>query len=133
MNILNNKGFNQLERSLDTATLRQRVIADNVANVDTPYFKRSEVRFEEFLGQELAVNSFEGYRTDPRHFRFGRPAQMEPQILKDNKSMINNNLNNVDIDSEMSLLAKNQLRYNVMIQQVSSEIKKTRTAIQGRG
>jgi flagellar basal-body rod protein FlgB len=133
MNILDKKGFNQLERSLDAATLRQRVIADNVANVDTPYFKRSEVRFEELLEQQLTSHSIEGYRTDPKHFRIGRPAQIEPQILKDNQSTINNNLNNVDIDSEMSLLAKNQLRYNVMALQVSSEIKKARTAIQGRG
>ncbi|NHN28389.1 flagellar basal body rod protein FlgB [Paenibacillus agricola] len=132
MNILNKQGFNQLERSLDASTLRQRVIADNVANVDTPYFKRSEVQFEELLGKQLTTNSIEGYRTDPRHFKFGRPSQIEPQITKDNLSTINNNSNNVDIDSEMSLLAKNQLRYNVMIQQVSSEIKKARMAIQGR-
>jgi flagellar basal-body rod protein FlgB len=133
MNILNKTGFNQLERSLDAATLRQRVIADNVANADTPYFKRSEVKFEELLQQELNGSSIEGFRTDARHFYIGRPAQIEPQVLKDNQSTINNNLNNVDIDSEMSLMAKNQLRYNVMVSQVSSEIKKARTAIQGRG
>ncbi|SFL46450.1 flagellar basal-body rod protein FlgB [Paenibacillus sp. 1_12] len=133
MDILNKTGFNQMERSLDAATLRQRVIADNVANADTPYFKKSEVRFEELLQQELNVSSIEGYRTDPKHFHIGRPARAEAQIVKDKQSTINNNLNNVDIDSEMSLMAKNQLRYNVMVQQVSNEIKKARTAIQGRG
>jgi flagellar basal-body rod protein FlgB len=134
MNILNKPAFNQLERSLDASTLRQRVIADNVANVDTPYFKRSEVRFEELLQQEMNGTSFEGYRTDPRHFYIGRPitSSVQPQIVRDNQSTVNNNLNNVDIDSEMSLMAKNQLRYNVMVQQVSSEIKKARTAIAGR-
>jgi flagellar basal-body rod protein FlgB len=133
MNILNKAGFNQLEQSLNAASLRQRVIADNIANVDTPYFKRSEVRFEELLQQELNGSSIEGYRTDPRHFYIGRPTGTpQPQIVRDNQSTINNNLNNVDIDSEMSLMAKNQLRYNVMVQQVSSEIKKARTAIEGR-
>ncbi|MDF2964052.1 MAG: flagellar biosynthesis protein FlgB, partial [Paenibacillus sp.] len=124
MDILNKPAFNQLQRSLNASTLRQRVIADNIANVDTPYFKRSEVRFEELLQNEINGSSLQGFRTDPRHFVIGRPSQPEPQIIKDNQSAINNNLNNVDMDYEMSLMAKNQLRYNVMIQQVNSEIKK---------
>ncbi|GAA4871528.1 flagellar basal body rod protein FlgB [Paenibacillus vulneris] len=133
MNILNKPSFNQLERTLDAASMRQRVIADNVANVDTPLFKRSDVRFEELLQNELnGTSPLQGYRTDPRHFYIGRAAVPEPQIVRDNSSAINNNLNNVDVDYEMSLLAKNQLRYNVMIQEVSSEIKKARTAIGGR-
>jgi flagellar basal-body rod protein FlgB len=45
---------------------------------------------------------------------------------------MNNSLNNVDIDTEMSLLAKNQLRYNVMIQQANHELKQFRTALEGR-
>ncbi|GLI07075.1 flagellar basal body rod protein FlgB [Paenibacillus tyrfis] len=132
MNILNKPSFQTLERALDAAALRQKVIADNVANVDTPFFKRSEVRFEELLQQEMNGAGIEGYRTDPRHFYIGRPAKPEPQIVRDNQSMINNNLNNVDIDYEMALMAKNQLRYNVMVQQVSGDIKKIRTAIGGR-
>lgn len=40
MMILNKPGFQMMERSLDAATLRQRVIADNIANVDTPFFSR---------------------------------------------------------------------------------------------
>ncbi|GCL71355.1 flagellar basal body rod protein FlgB [Paenibacillus sp. JMULE4] len=129
MNILSKPSFRLLEQSLNAATLRQKVIADNVANVDTPYFKRSEVRFEEFLQQELNGGELQGYRTDPRHFYIGRSSDPRPQIVRDNQSMINNNLNNVDIDYEMALMAKNQLRYNTMVQQVSSEINKVRTAI----
>jgi len=45
---------------------------------------------------------------------------------------MNNNGNNVDIDREMSLLAKNQLVYNLYIQQVNHDIKMMRTAIEGR-
>ncbi|UUZ85920.1 flagellar basal body rod protein FlgB [Paenibacillus sp. P26] len=132
MNILSKPGFQLMERSLDAATLRQKVIADNIANVDTPYFKRSEVKFEELLQQEMNGKSLVGYRTDPRHFYIGKPAQPGPQIVQDNQSMVNNNLNNVDMDYEMSLMAKNQLRYNVLIQEVSNQIKQARTAIGGR-
>ncbi|TDF98357.1 flagellar basal body rod protein FlgB [Paenibacillus piri] len=132
MDILNKPAFHQMERSLNAASTRQRVIADNIANADTPYFKRSEVRFEELLQNEMNGSSIQGFRTDPRHFVIGRPSQPDPQIVKENLSTINNNLNNVDMDYEMSLMAKNQLRYNVLAQQVGSEIRKVRTAIDGR-
>jgi flagellar basal-body rod protein FlgB len=45
---------------------------------------------------------------------------------------MNNNSNNVDIDREMALLAKNQLSYNLYIQQMNHDVKMMRTAIEGR-
>jgi len=135
MNLLSKPSFNLLEQSLNAATLRQRVIANNIANVDTPNFKRSEVRFEELLKQKLDdLPPLVGYRTDPRHFHiFGRNGMTgQPQIVKDESTAMNNNQNNVDIDYEMALLAKNELRYNTMIQQVNNDLKKLRVVIEGR-
>lgn len=132
---VNGNGFRLLERTLDAANLRQSVIANNIANVDTPKFKRSEVRFEELLQQSMGNSypSIEGRRTDPRHMYIGRRGEnVEAQIVVDQHSVMNNNLNNVDIDSEMALLAKNQLRYNTVVQQVSHEIKMVRTALEAR-
>jgi flagellar basal-body rod protein FlgB len=121
-----------MERTIDASTFRQKVISNNVANVDTPYFKRSDVQFEDLLQQELQTQTIEGYRTDSRHIPIGqKTSSVEPQILTDEKSLMNNNYNNVDIDYEMSLLAKNQLRYNVLIQQVNHDFKLYRTAING--
>lgn len=133
MFLLNNSGFRTLERSLDAASLRQKVTANNIANVDTPYFKRSDVLFEDLLQQETDRFAIEGKRTDARHFPISsRGPGVSPQIVTDERSVMNNNLNNVDIDSEMSLLAKNQLRYNVLVQQANNQIKNLRTAIEGR-
>ncbi|WP_426447110.1 flagellar basal body rod protein FlgB [Paenibacillus sp. S-38] len=134
MNILNKPGFNLLERSLDAAALRQKVIADNVANVDTPNFKRSDVRFEELLQQEMNGGGLVGKRTDAKHIPINQTSTTAgtPQVVQDTETFMNNNQNNVDIDYEMALMAKNQLRYNVMVQQVNGEIKKLRTAIGGR-
>lgn len=121
-----------MERTLDAATFRQKVIANNVANVDTPYFKRSDVLFEELLQKELTKTSIQGRRTDPRHIPIGRStAPLAPEVATDVNTMMNNNLNNVDIDYEMSLMAKNQLRYNVLIGQVSHDLKNYRTALNG--
>ncbi|MCZ8520061.1 MULTISPECIES: flagellar basal body rod protein FlgB [Paenibacillus] len=130
MNIMNKSGFNLLERSLDAAALRQKVIADNVANVDTPNFKRSDVRFEELLDQEMnGGGTLVGKRTDAKHIEIGRSSLGTPQTVQDSQTIMNNNGNNVDIDYEMALMAKNQLRYNVMVQQVNSEFKKMRAAL----
>lgn len=132
---LNQSTFNVLERSLDATSLRQSVIANNIANVDTPYFKKSEVRFEELLQKELQASSstFAGYRTNPRHFPIGQNTlSSQPVIQVDEHSKMNNNMNNVDIDYEMTLMAKNQLKYNTLVQQINQEFRLMRTAIDGR-
>lgn len=133
MNILQSASFNRLERTLDAAVLRQTVSANNVANVDTPDFKRSDVVFEELLSQQMNSKTLTGKRTQPKHIPIGGVSSpVEAQIVQDTSSVMNNNLNNVDIDAEMSLLAKNQLRYNVVAQQVTHDIRNLRTAIGGK-
>jgi len=131
MQLWNNASIKLMEQTLDAATFRQKVIANNVANADTPYFKRSNVVFEELLAKELTKKSIQGYRTDPRHIPIGSAAQIEPQAVTDESTIMNNNLNNVDIDYEMALMAKNQLRYNVVVQQLGHELKMYRTALNG--
>lgn len=135
MSLLGLPNIAQLEQGLDAAVLRHKVIANNVANVDTPYFKRSDVRFEELLQQQLRPqSSIRGYRTDPRHFHIGhnRTSAVSPEIVESSGVAMNNNMNNVDIDYEMALHAFNQLRYNVMIQETNNEFRRTRIALDGR-
>jgi flagellar basal-body rod protein FlgB len=125
--------FQLLEKSLDASTMRQRTISNNIANVDTPYFKRSVVSFESLLQEKMgSLPVLQGYRTDARHFSFGNNVQqIIPQISVDEASIMNNNLNSVDMDTEMSLMAKNQLAYSTEIQQVNHEFKILRSAITG--
>lgn len=95
-----------LARCFDSQT---KVVANNVANVDTPYFKRSDVLFEELLQGEMnsSTPSIEGYRTNPKHFFIGKSTNLpNSEIKTDESTAINNNLNNVDMDYEMSLMAK---------------------------
>ncbi|NIK68822.1 flagellar basal body rod protein FlgB [Paenibacillus sp. BK033] len=135
MNLLNGTSFGRLEGALKASELRQGVIANNIANVDTPNFKRSEVLFEELLSQEMGGQAgLQGKRTNERHIPIGRTSGIVPsaQIQTDNLSEMNNNQNNVDIDREMSLLAKNQLSYNFYIQQINHDVKMMKTAIEGR-
>lgn len=127
------KAIDRLTHALDASVLRQSVIANNLANIDVPNFKRSEVRFEALLRRELEghKSTFAGRRTDPRHLFIGASPQkpVRAEVIVDRRTSMNNNNNNVDIDYEMALMAQNQLYYNTLIQQVNHEIRMTRTAI----
>lgn len=136
MDLLSGVSFQRLHGALQAASLRHQVLANNIANVDVPEFKRSDVVFEELLAQSMGAGS--GGRlalktTDPRHISsggsFGVPA---PKIVTEESTAIGNNRNNVDIDKEMSMLAENQLRYNLFVQQLNHQIKLLRTGIMGR-
>ena len=135
MKLLGGVGFQRLENAIDAANLRQEVISNNIANVDTPYFKRSNVSFESLLQEQMNGDTpdLQGKRTDYRHFFIGPKNQIpSAKVESDQSTSMNNNLNNVDIDSEMSSLAENQLRYNSYIEQVNYQIKMKRLAVEGR-
>ncbi|MGG1311197.1 flagellar basal body rod protein FlgB [Cohnella laeviribosi] len=138
MDLLGGVSFQRLEGAVKAASLRQQVLANNIANVDTPHFKRSDVVFEELLAREMGTSSsaaqgVSGIRTDPRHIPIGSSGTVpSAQVVTDNSTVITNSLNNVDIDKEMAMLAENQLRYNLFVQQISHEISMYRTAIKGQ-
>jgi len=136
MDLLNGVTFQRLEGAIRAASMRQQVLANNIANVDTPYFKRSDVQFENLLAEAMGASGGTGLAikaTDPRHFSNGASLPVPAAIVAtEDSTAMNNNRNNVDIDREMSLLAENQLRYNLYIQQVNHEIKMMKLGIEGR-
>lgn len=133
MRIFNQSSFKILENALDAATLRQQVISNNVANVDTPHFKRSEVRFEELLKQEIQSRTMEGYRTHERHIEINAPGtqSIKPKVVQDHSTQQNNNRNNVDIDFEMARLAQNQLVHQALVDRMNGRFSSLRTVIGG--
>lgn len=138
MILLNGASFHRMEAAVYAAEQRQRVISNNVANAETPHFKRSEVLFEQLLEQSMGGSRqkrLAGRSSDARHMPVGSSASGLPaaRVISNEMTTMNNNKNNVDIDREMSLLAKNQLNYNFYIQQINHELKMMRTAIEGRG
>lgn len=137
MELLNSPTFKRLEKAISAAELRQQALSNNLANVDTPFFKRSDVLFESLLEQSLGNNNqpqLDLRRTDSRHMRLGNQSfdVAQPKIVTDESSVMNNNLNNVDVDREMSQLALNQLRYYAFIQQATHNVKMMRIGIEGR-
>ncbi len=137
MNLLNGASFRRMEGAVQAAEMRQRVISNNLANAETPHFKRSEVVFEDLLEQSMGAGSakrLSGSLTNERHIPIGRGTATVPlpQLITDETTAMNNNESNVDIDREMSLLAKNQLSYNLYVQQINHDFRMIRTGIEGR-
>ena len=113
--------------------MRSKSISDNIANVDTPGYQRSAVRFEEDLKAALDKKGVQGYRTHPEHFRIGRP-QIEdvkpvPYILRDDT--LASGKNNVNIDQEMAELAKNQIRFEYAARLMQRGFNGLKSAIRG--
>lgn len=115
------------ESMLDVLSLKNRVIANNIANVDTPQYKAQSVVFQEELRRQLGKDnrSIPLKRTHPKHLPTSSAFAGVPyKIMESTDTVFNNNLNNVDIDAEMAELAKNQLAYNVIVDRVSGHYRK---------
>ena len=114
-----------LHRTMDVELLRQNVIAHNIANSDTPNFKRSTVSFESELGRALAGENapqFAAHRTHSAHvpFRSVRTYQdVRPVRQVDYATTAKNNGNNVDIEAESSNLLRSRLAYSLYTNSVS--------------
>jgi flagellar basal-body rod protein FlgB len=110
-------GLGLLTQVLDTASLRHRVIAQNVSNVNTPGYRRLAVAFEDELAQALASPG-------------GGPAVRPHVVVADGPERVDGNT--VDIDREMNDLAKNALLYEAAATILTSRVAQYRSAIAGR-
>jgi len=113
--------------------MRQKSISDNIANVDTPGYKRSEVAFEEDLKAALDKRGLFGYRTHPKHMRVGKPKldEVKPVPFIPEDDSLASGKNNVDIDHEMAELAKNQIRFSYAARLMELSFSRLKSAIRG--
>jgi flagellar basal-body rod protein FlgB len=102
-----------IEQFMNLVSARQKLVASNIANADTPGYQTKDVDFENELQSQMLG---------------AKPNVIEVSGLK-NK----NDGNNVDVDREARLLAENALRFSVASNLAHSEISTIRTAIQEGG
>ncbi len=129
MFINNNFGrtVDMLHRTMDVSLLRRSVIADNIANADTPNFKRSTINFESQLKRAFESQKREtipALMTDSRHMPFYKPVDFRsigPKRVLDYLTSSKNNGNNVDVEEEMMQSMQNQLNYQLMTLSVSNQ------------
>ena len=132
------KTLDILHRTMDVSVLRQNVIADNIANGDTPNFKRSVVNFESrlkaALQSETAPQPLQARVTRERHIAFSRPVDyrsVQPQRRLDYLTTTDNNGNNVDIEVESMDLLNNQLLYTLMANSVNQQFQRVNMVVRG--
>lgn len=121
------KNLDILQRTMDVSMLRHQVTANNIANADTPNFKRSQVNFEAELKRALDSENTSkpsAYLTHEKHIPFERVQNyrdVRPRRVLDYLSQADNNGNNVNMEEESMLLLQNQLRYSLLTQVVSNQ------------
>lgn len=119
-----------LKQALHACALRQEAIAHNIANVNTPGYRRIDVSFEEFLriAQQAPLRT-----TDPRHVALPPARMAKPQAAPDEDAPMRPDGNTVDIDYEMAQLAENQIRFQALSQLISGRYQSLKTVITGGG
>jgi flagellar basal-body rod protein FlgB len=123
-----------LQKSLNTGSLRHKVLTSNIANIDTPNYKAFEVVMEDARKHNAhAKQPIELVRTQPRHIS-GRHSSSNPLEIKTVDSSGNNfraDGNTVDLDRAMGRLAENALMYRTAAQIIKKKFQGLKNAIQG--
>lgn len=124
----NSNSYDLLKKGLEAATTRGKVIANNIANVNTAGYKRNYVNFEDTLNSSMSDMAL--IKTDPKHI--DETTSGDIQTLQDNTSSMKTDGNNVDIDTEMVDQSTNNLMYNALVSQVNSKLSLTNYIISGK-
>lgn len=108
-----------LHQALDGLSARQRITAQNLANVDTPGYQAREVRFEDQLRQRLHASPADvrlaPVETHPQHLGLGLP-QDQPFTVHQLTGAMRNDRNGVDLEQEVTRMAQAQLSYGALTQ-----------------
>ncbi|MCB1160382.1 MAG: flagellar basal body rod protein FlgB [Leptospiraceae bacterium] len=117
-----------LQRGMNNAMVRRKVISDNIANADVPHFKRSDVSFEANLQRALDSEKVEAEKavptkiTNEKHMDFFKPLNykdVKPKVQIDYLTTMRADGNNVDIEKEVVTAAENQMAYSMMAERVN--------------
>ena len=107
-----------LETGLRASSLRGKVVAGNLANVDTPGFRRRAVAFEKRLAEALSSA------------RPGDLSGLEPEIVEPGDTLVQANGNDVSIDMEVGEMVKNSARYKTYMRVMAKVYQQMEAAMQ---
>ena len=108
-----------MDKAADASYLRNQAIANNLANVNTPGYKRQDVTFESELRH--ALSHIEDRTMDGKVYNMDLD-EITPKVYTDAASYSYRlDGNNVDVDTENVYLAENQIKYNAIMDSVAKE------------
>jgi len=106
-----------LEAGIKAESLRQKAIANNIANLETPGYRRIDVKFEEFLAKSLDSSGSVDL------------SKLEPQIYRPKQTPVKSNGNDVSLENEVGAMIKNSLRYTTYIRLLNKKYRGIESAI----
>ncbi|MEK9197766.1 flagellar basal body rod protein FlgB [Ureibacillus sp. 179-F W5.1 NHS] len=121
--------ISSLENGLNYASLKNKTIAQNIANVDTPNYKAKNVSFKQML-TDAKSETISAYRTDARHYDFDIKTST-PGVYSYENFNYRSNGNGVDMDAEQASLAENTIYYNALVERISSKFNTLNNVIKG--
>ena len=119
--------INVLDRAADAAWQRNEAISNNIANVDTPGYKRQDVAFESVLPQALGNNRYESMDDKVANVDLSRLRGRAYLDYANYSYRLDGN--NVDIENENVMLAENQLKYQGLISSINQEFTNLKTVM----
>jgi flagellar basal-body rod protein FlgB len=107
-----------IEAGIRAENLRQKAIANNIANLETPGYRRIDVKFEELLMK--ALDSTETIDL----------SEIEPQLHRPKQTPIKSNGNDVNFETEVGEMVKNTLRHKAYIRLLNKKFKQIELAME---
>ncbi len=116
-----------LDKAADASWLRNQAISNNIANADTPGYKRQDVAFESVLKKALGHNR---YKATDFKVADARNKDMSVRTFTDYEGFSYRlDGNNVDVENENVMMAENQLKYQGLITSISQEFSNLQTVM----
>jgi flagellar basal-body rod protein FlgB len=117
--------INVLDKAADASWKRNEIISNNIANDDTPGYKRKDVQFESYLMSALL-----GDGSLDKRVAKAKLDSLDATVYTDYASMSYRlDGNNVDIDTESAKLAENQIRYYTLMDSMTQEFNRIKTVL----
>ena len=128
MSLVISPAYDLMAQALNYRSMRQDMIASNIANADTPYYKPRDIRFEDTLTQKqreaLGANSqtLQMAKTDGEHLdALPQLDNSKASLFFRDGHMARNDGNSVDIDVETTEMSKNSTMYNALIAAIKKD------------
>ncbi len=119
---------NVLNKAADASWLREETIANNIANVNTPGYKRKDVDFQSVLRNELGNMKYQTLDSKVEHADLSR---LDASVYVDSANYSYRiDKNNVDVDVENVELASEKLRYDALTDSMTQEFARLKSVMQ---
>lgn len=121
--------INVLNKAASASWTRNEVIANNLANVDTPDYKRKDLDFESLLSEALSDTSVHTKNLDKKVSNINL-SSLNPDVYTEYSTLsYRYDGNNVDIDTEQAYLADNQIKYYALLDSMTHEFNRLKTVL----